>query len=1170
MKNLFKKLAALFCRTWVWTLLAALAVTLFIWFVGPLLAVSDYRFWASPTSRLLSISLVFLLWGLGMVFVSWRNGVRKRQAEADTAIQERLRQQALLEAEQKTLLERFRDAMRVIKLSSLYDGKGERLPWYLLIGPEGSGKTSLLDFSGLDFPLNKTGRKLTRDTRGTLNSAWYFADQAVIIDTPGRYLEQPRAQVDASVWLTLLGLLRKRRRSCPLNGVLVTLPVDVLLNAEETRLEIIAEEVRNRLDELHRTLRVDVPVYLVLTKSDALQGFDEFFEHLSREEGEQVLGATFRQDRQGSDSDELRHEFEELLRRLGSQVIMRIHQEHDIQRRGLMLGFPDRLGVIGHRLCMFAEMAFSGSRYQRATRLRGFYLTRAPHLPGNAQAASAEQAGEQPVSHRALPGLPAGRARFIRQLLSRVIFPEAALAIVDKGERRRMNWVRRSVYGAALMILMLFGGLWANGFTSNHDRFERIRLLAQQWAQQRSVLVEQSDTLAILQSLNLSHAASHVFPENAEVAVRERNGLYQGEPSNKVLLSAYQVELESRLLPRVAGTLEAQIRASMKDREQLLDSLRAYLMLHLPERRDSSWLQERMTADWSLRYAGQPQEQSDLDGHLQRLLGQPFVYPLNDALVAQARQALRSESLGSIVYRALREQARSLPDYRLARHIGTQASLLAGSEYSIPGFYTRKGYQQFFVTQGVGTVNAILRDNWVLGDTTGLNGMQLRQLLVELEQLYFHDYANHWSEAVAQVALQPLEDAQHGAMQMAGLSAAHSPLLQLLAQVRDNTLFPTVAETLDDAAAIAEKAGTKPGALNAVASMAAEQASNLGSKLPDTAKKSLQRRFEPLHRLLDEHNGPSAELLEVLQALNGVQLQFARLGRSGQPELQAFEMARHRMTGQRDELSNLRNASVQLPQPVAGWFNTLAEDAWSLLLREAYRYINQRYKSELYSFYEQSLDKRYPFHAHASSDVAIEDFREFFRHQGLAERFFDSYMKPFVSGDPGQYRLRTLDGLGLPASRAYLDKMASVQTIRKSFFAHNPEQPQVQFTLEPYTLDPGASRAEFRLGNQVMEYRHGPIVPVAFKWPSDADNGRASLVLERMAERPIGIEQSSGPWSLFRLLDLMQIEYLQGRDVMLLKADVGGLRANYLLLAQRSANPFDVAVIRGFRLPAQL
>ncbi|MGZ3015665.1 type VI secretion IcmF C-terminal domain-containing protein, partial [Pseudomonas aeruginosa] len=70
---------------------------------------------------------------------------------------------------------------------------------------------------------------------------------------------------------------------------------------------------------------------------------------------------------------------------------------------------------------------------------------------------------------------------------------------------------------------------------------------------------------------------------------------------------------------------------------------------------------------------------------------------------------------------------------------------------------------------------------------------------------------------------------------------------------------------------------------------------------------------------------------------------------------------------------------------------------------------------------------------------------------------------------------------------------------------------------------------EFRFDGQSMEYRHGPIVPMSFKWPSDADGGRTSLVLEKMAGRPVGIERNTGPWSLFRLFDLMHTEYLSGR-----------------------------------------
>lgn len=77
MKTFFGKLGAVLRRTWVWSLLLVLLLAVVVWFVGPLLAVDDYRFWESSTARLLSISVLFLGWGLAMVFASWRASARK-------------------------------------------------------------------------------------------------------------------------------------------------------------------------------------------------------------------------------------------------------------------------------------------------------------------------------------------------------------------------------------------------------------------------------------------------------------------------------------------------------------------------------------------------------------------------------------------------------------------------------------------------------------------------------------------------------------------------------------------------------------------------------------------------------------------------------------------------------------------------------------------------------------------------------------------------------------------------------------------------------------------------------------------------------------------------------------------------------------------------------------
>ncbi|TWC17331.1 MULTISPECIES: type VI secretion system membrane subunit TssM [unclassified Pseudomonas] len=1137
MKFLFRKVGAWLRPTWVWTLLLALCAALLVWFLGPLLAVDDYKFWASPTARLLTISALLLGWGLAMVFINGSTVASAAPQAIDTDRNHRLRQ-ASMNDERRKLHSRFKQALRLPTASPAQAGHNlnlhNSLPWYLLIGPPSGGKTSLLDCSGIDFFVNKPARKPIDGASATRYCDWYFSEQAVMVDTPGRYLTQVDAEVDGNAWNTLLERLRKRRRNRPLSGVLVTVPIELLRCGSEDEVITLACHIRGRLQELQRQLHVDAPIYLVLSKADCVPGFNEFFDSLTREDSDQVLGATFSRNQRGTDVTVLRDELEALLHRLNSQVITRMHEERDLQRRSQILDCPHQLGLIDNNLCLLVEKAFTGS----ICPLRGFYLTSAS---------------------------PGRRPRFIQSLLSRVIFPEADLAGLDRRERSRIHWGQRALYTGALSALGLFGLLWATGFSYNHERLEQLRTLAQRWERQHQALQPDDDWLALSEALDTRFAATRIFPPVGKVPLHERAGLYQGEPSEPAVTGAYSRELRERLLPRVTQMLEGHIRDNLDNRERLFNSLRAYLMLNLQERRDNPWLKDRVARDWSLHYAGNTALQNSLSGHFKRLLLQPFTQRLDESLVAEARKVLRSESMAAVVYRMLREQARHLPQYRLSQHMGPQGPLLVGGDHSIPGFYTRRGYEHFFSVQGVALITELLRDNWVLGEGTTLNGGDLRRLMTELEQLYFRDYADQWSEAIGQVALQSLGGTGEGAEQLARLTSAHSPILQMLVQVRENTRLQTAAERIDEA-----MPAIGNGAAAQRVTTAQQTSDSLAEKLPETAQKSLQRRFDPLHRLLDPDNGPSADLTQALRALDEVQLQLASLARASLPEQAAFDMARSRMSGKRDALSNLRDASTRLPRPISEWFNKLADDSWRLVLNDSYRFLNQRYQSELYGFYGKAINKRYPFTAHSASDVAINDFREFFKNEGIVDRFFERYLQPFVSGSAGHYRLRGIDGQSLPMTRAFLDQLAAADTIRRSFFAENPAEPQVQFKLEPYTLDPAVTRSEFRFGDKALEYRHGPILPVAFTWPSDAQDGRAALVLEKWVGRGVGIEKNTGPWSLFRLFDLMETEYLSGRDVRVLKADLGGLRANFLLMSQRTPNPFDMSVLRTFRMPVQL
>lgn len=1107
---------------WVWSLLLVLSCAVLVWCFGPLLAVDDHRFWQGASARLVTISVLFLLWGLAMVLVGVRRAVELKRPER----QAHHEQLGWVEDEQRQVRGRFKEALQRLKTSPRYAGHNQRwrnnLPWYLLIGEQASGKTRLLAAAGLQLPFDRVE---AMPVGGTAHAQWHFAGESVLIDTPGRYLTQPDSTLDAAGWSMLLRLLRQRRRVRPLNGVVVALSVETLLGRNEHDLDLQARQVHSRLQEVQQTLHVDVPVYLVLTQADRVPGFAEFFDAPQGEEAESVLGQPLDVGKGGVDIAQVRRAFDELLQRLSGELITRLHQERNVERRGLMLDFPQQAAQLGERLCLFVESAFSAHRYQRISGLRGFYLT---------------CAGDR-------------HSHFVQGLFSRVIFAEADLAGLQTPEQRRIHLRQGLLAMAVVLVIGSAGWLWTHSYTVNQQRLARVAALAVQPA---PAAQDADDTLTLLALLDARWAATQVFPATEDARFIERGGLFQGDLSRPPLTHAYQLAVQQLLLDRLTVLLEEQVRTNLGNRERLLENLRAYLMLNLRERRDTGWLAQHMADHWSARYPGDASVHKRLNEHLARLLEQPFIAPLDEALVAKAREALRGESLADVVYRALREQSRNLEPLRLV-----EGKVFAAIDPPIPGFYTKR-YWQYFEAQGPRLVNAIAQDNWVLGEGADLSVMDLRRLMIELQQRYFSEYADTWSAALGRVSLQQSDSLRQDAEQLAGLTSAQSPLMQLLLLLRENTRLLPGHDPLANVPA-------QTGALGVIAQTAVAEGAKV--VLPDSARRALQRRFEPLHQLLDEQHNPGVELTQALRLLDELHLQLAALNRESSPEQAAFQRVKRRMEGQQDVLGTLRDAAARLPLPLVGWFEGVADNSWRHLLDGAYAHVNQRYHSEVYGLYAKAIRQRYPFNAHASSDVALNDFQEFFKPQGVMARFYESYLRPFVSVDGNRYRLRGLDGSGLPVSRSVLDQLTKAEVIRQVFFTEPQGEVSVRFTVAPYSLDQSVSRATLRFGDKQLEYRHGPIVPMVFDWPMEADNGRSSLVLERGTEqRPLGIEKDTGAWSLFRFFDLMQREPASGRNALIFKADLAGLRANYLLTSQRTPSPFDMEAWRTFRLPEQL
>ena len=297
-----KKVIDFFTNRIVISVIGLIALSIIIWFVGPAIKFGESNTapLASEFSRLIVIIILLVLWGLNNLRLQLTAKKSNKDLVSDLGTNQEMETENAADdrasEEYQLLNQRFSDALAT--LSKLkFKGRNQsralyELPWYIIIGPPGSGKTTALINSSLEFPLaEQYGKASLQGVGGTRNCDWWFTNDAVLIDTAGRYTTQDSHRViDSSAWEAFLSLLRKNRRRRPVNGVLVAISIQDLLFQSEQEREQHAQIIRTRIDELMQKLEIRFPVYLVLTKSDLISGFSEFFEDLSKEDREQVWG----------------------------------------------------------------------------------------------------------------------------------------------------------------------------------------------------------------------------------------------------------------------------------------------------------------------------------------------------------------------------------------------------------------------------------------------------------------------------------------------------------------------------------------------------------------------------------------------------------------------------------------------------------------------------------------------------------------------------------------------------------------------------------------------------------------------------------------------------------------------------------------------------------------
>ncbi|WP_198264899.1 type VI secretion system membrane subunit TssM [sulfur-oxidizing endosymbiont of Gigantopelta aegis] len=1184
-----KTLKAIFTKKWLVTLLGVIALSILIWFVGPLVAIAGKIPLASETVRLVTIMILLLLWGLNNLRIQAQ--AKKNNEELIEGLKEDSHvDEDASDEEVKILGERFDDAMHVLKHSSkntngkqyIYD-----LPWYVIIGPPGSGKTTALINSGLRFPLaEKYGHEAVKGVGGTRNCDWWFTDEAVLIDTAGRYTTQDsHAANDSAAWGGFLKLLKKHRKRRPINGVMVAISIQDILTQTEQERTAHVHAIRSRLLELQNQLNIQFPVYLLITKGDMIAGFSEFFDDLGRDEREQVWGMTFPENYSPNGDAEqapgylFNEQFDLLLKNVNDRLLWRLNYERDPQRRGKIVEFPVQLEAIKASLNSFIEQTFSSSRFHERPNLRGVYLTSGTQEGTPIDRIMGNLIDSFDIDRQALPVMQSqGKSYFIKTLLQQVIFTEANLVCVNRRFENKILWLQRASYATAIIAATASALAWSTSFTLNE---RNIKEVDEQLAQYNENLIglkrtNFNDVNAQLERLN---AADAIFPKDDSIPTTMKLGLYQGENFHELMNVAYIEQLNQLFMPALKHRLEEQIRLSIGHPDYLFEALKAYLMMSLPKRFEKEFIDQWMELDWSTNLAGEATLQDDLKAHLDVLLSSDFAaIRINQALVEKARLVLRKVPLHQQIYNRIKTEAKNANDeaFTFSAQVGPEMNMVfSGTTSSIPYLYTYNGYKNIFKKDSHLYVKEIAQENWVLGTQKGdFTSADIALFNDKVKSLYLEDYARYWNNALNDLTVNNFSNVNQAITALTQITGPYSPFRGVIENVAENTRLsqlPVDTEMLEKNKSMASELSRKvTGRTGSVLRMVRRASDRNLINLPDQPTDIVEKQFFDLNKTIEQKNNRPAHLSEIMMALAELQGYLNNLASTMDDGETAYRLAKDRLKGgAQDPVGKLKLLASRSPEPLKKWLKDISRNSWGLVLKDSNKYLNTVYQASVIPFYKRSMKDRYPLHSKATNEASLADFTEYFKPDGIESTFFNTYLKDFVNTRRKPWTLKRVEGFTLSVSNKALRQFERAENIRKVFFKNDKDFPTINYSLRPMYLDSNIARFELRQGDQKVTYQHGPLIPSKMTWPGNTDYSEAKIIFEDLHGDRVAYKEQ-GPWAFFRIMDNYELQNTKLNDHFIVDYVLEGKKAKFELIANSVKNPFSNNLLKRYRAPNSL
>jgi type VI secretion system protein ImpL len=985
------------------------------------------------------------------------------------------------------------------------------LPLFLVLGETGSAKTSVVIHSGLEPELvsgQAVQDKVPVPTRAA--NLWYTR-QVIFAEAGGSMLP------DRGRWVRFIRKLAPRQlhsvfgkgMPAPRAAIVCVDTESFMKQGAHEALAASVDRIRTRLREVSQLLGINLPVYILFTRGDRLQFFQDYVRNLSQDQASAVFGTTLPMVTYNTgvygeqETARISAAFDTLFQSLADRRVDLLAQEYDAARLPTIYEYPREFRKLRTLLVQFVVDLCRPSQLRAGPFLRGFYFTGvrpvtitsgAPALvrddPAQATASTGDMGATGIFDIRRARALAAqAQAReanetrrvpqwvFLPHVFSDVLLKDSSALTASTSSSKTSVW-RRILLASATLLLLIFTIGFIVSFVRNRS-LESDVVTAAQGISDVTLTGQDLPTVDMLRRLETLRQSVETLSDYQQNGApwSMRWGLYVGDALYPDVRSIYFQHFQHLLFGEAQANLVktlAALPSAPGPNDQYgpaYDTLKAYLITTSNHDKSTTlFLSPVLMKAWEsgrdIDQARLDLAQKQFDFYSEELkIANPYSSENDTLVVARARNYISQFSGVERVYQfMLAEAGKSNPSLDFNRKFPGSAETVI-DHVEVGGAFTKGGWD--FMQNALKNLPSYFSgEQWVVGDQSASN-IDLGKTATDLGARYQQDFIAQWRAFLRGgnvVHYAGLADASHKLLKLSG---NQSPLLGLICMAAENTAVgqPDVVKAFQ--------------AAQAVVSPNCQDQYIGGSNQPYVAGLS------GLQVCLDQaNNAPGDKDAAKAQCLPNVSTAQQAANQIGQG-FKIDEDGHIDQTVQNLLLAPITSVSAVLkPGPVSG-AGLCAQMS--------------------------PLESKFPFSPNSTAEASPQDMAAIFDpNTGALSQFYNGALKNLLLPEGSSYIANPSATQAInPAFLAFFNRATAIQ---RALFSGAPGQLQYRYALRPHPTET-VSGGNINIDGQIMKYSGGSSSYQQFTWPGSGQG--VTFTVKISGGSDLGFPSYSGPWGVF-------------------------------------------------------